>query len=121
MKFILSTVTNKMTEVKATNGAELGTKALEWIKERGAVNQYNPKIQDDGSWFWEWVWYRICDSFADLGHTIVLHLPDIVGYATIGTGIFVILGAMLGRGGMLKPLAYWVSLVIAALCILGGN
>jgi len=49
----------------------------------------------------------------------VLNLPDIIGYTAIGTGIFIILSAMTGRG-ITKPLGWFFGAFIVAVCILGG-
>lgn len=45
-------------------------------------------------------------------------LPDIMGYGTMVTGAMVILGSMVGRGGIMKPLGYLSGGVILSLCIL---
>lgn len=51
----------------------------------------------------------------------VFNLPDIMGYTTIGAGIFIILGSMIGKGGMMKPLGWYTGALILATCILGGK
>lgn len=91
----------------------------DWFKMRGAVNQYNPKAED-GSWFWDWVGSQLQSGLLHMWNWVVLNLPDIMGYATIGAGIFIILGAMIGKGGMMKPLSIYAGLLILAICILGG-
>lgn len=60
------------------------------------------------------------ELFTDLGRWFIVNLPDIMGYTTIGAGIFIVLGAMVGKGGIMKPLAYWFGALILAVCILGG-
>ncbi|CAA66529.1 unnamed protein product [Bacillus phage SPP1] len=98
------------------NGQKIG----EWFIERGRVDQYNPKASDNPGWFWEWVGGCISDSFSNLGHWFIMNLPDIIGYGAILSGVLIILGSMIGRGGMFKPLAYFAGAFILALCILGG-
>lgn len=55
--------------------------------------------------FWDW---------------FIMHLPDIMGYFTVAAGVSIVLGAMIGRGGMMKPLAIYAGLLIMAFLILGG-
>lgn len=62
-------------------------------------------IAEMGSNMWQW---------------FILNLPDLMGYATMGAGAFMILGAMIGKSGMLKPLGIYVGMLILALCILSG-
>jgi hypothetical protein len=53
-------------------------------------------------------------------HWFITNLPDIMGYSAVLAAICIILGAMFGRGGMMKPLAIYAAALILALCILGG-
>lgn len=53
-------------------------------------------------------------------HWFILNLPDIIGYTAIGSGVMIILSAMMGRG-ILKPLGWFMSAFILAACILGGG
>jgi hypothetical protein len=46
------------------------------------------------------------------------NLPDIMGYSAVLTGICIILGAMFGKGGMLKPIAIYAGGLIVSVCIL---
>lgn len=50
----------------------------------------------------------------------VMNLPDIMGYATVGAGIIIIISSMVGKGGMIKTLAVYFAIMILAICILGG-
>jgi hypothetical protein len=47
-------------------------------------------------------------------------LPDLIGYSAIACGIFMILCAMTGKSGMLKPLGIFTGLFIVAVCILSS-
>ncbi|QFR56259.1 hypothetical protein PPK15_gp46 [Bacillus phage 000TH010] len=98
------------------NGETIG----EWFIERGKIDQYNPKASDNPGWFWEWVGSGVEGMFSNLWHWFLMNLPDIMGYSAILAGICIILGSMIGRGGMFKPLAYFAGALILALCILGG-
>lgn len=50
---------------------------------------------------------------------IINILPDIVGYATLATGVFIMLSTIAGKG-MLKPLGIYCSLLIFSICMLGS-
>lgn len=55
-------------------------------------------------------------QLSHLGHWIFDNIPEIMGYGAIIAGVCVILGAAVGKGGMIKPLLiYAISLVTAAL------
>lgn len=95
-------------------------KVIEFFKERGAVNQYSKAAQKGEHPFWNWIWEKICDGSIYLWDLFVTYLPDIMGYGAVLAGITIILGAMVGRGGMIKPLAIYAAGLILALCILGG-
>lgn len=60
------------------------------------------------------------DVTTDLWQWFIFNLPDIMGYFTVGAGVFIILGAMIGKGGLMKPFGVWAGLMILAICILGG-
>lgn len=68
---------------------------------------------------------NIRSFLAETGRTVwdwfVQSIPDLVGYGTITAGVWVMLGAMIGRGGMLKPLGILAGGVITAVCILEAN
>ena len=49
-----------------------------------------------------------------------MNLPDIMGYGALLTAACIIIGAMVRKGGMMKPLAYFAGALIIAVCILGG-
>lgn len=53
-------------------------------------------------------------------HWFIKVLPDLIGYSAIACGIFIVLGAMIGKGGMMKPLGFFVGLFIIAICILSS-
>ncbi|WP_082197385.1 M23 family metallopeptidase [Rossellomorea vietnamensis] len=94
---------------------------LDRIKENGAINQYSELAKGDSNWFLEWINGHAEHMMSDVWTWFIHALPDIIGYTTIGAGIFIILGSMIGKGGMIKPLAFWSGLVIAAICILMGG
>ncbi len=51
----------------------------------------------------------------------VANLPEIMGYTTMAAGVFVILSAMVGKGGMVKTLAWYFGFFILGVCILAGQ
>jgi hypothetical protein len=51
-------------------------------------------------------------------HWFIKVLPDLMGYGAIIAGICIILSAMIGRGGLLKPLAVYFAALVIAICIL---
>lgn len=65
---------------------------------------------------------KIGDVASGVGHSVwdwfVQAIPDIAGYGTMASGIFIVLGSMVGRGGILKPLAYLAGGLIVAVCVL---
>lgn len=69
---------------------------------------------------------RVGDKFVDLATDIgrnvwewfVHSIPDLAGYGTMAAGGAIILGSMVGRGGLMKPLAYLAGGLIVAVCIL---
>jgi murein DD-endopeptidase MepM/ murein hydrolase activator NlpD len=62
--------------------------------------------------------------FKDIGiglwNWFIANLPDIMGYGTILAGAIIILSAMAGRGGIIRPLAWYAGAMIIAVCILGS-
>ncbi|MBU8908466.1 M23 family metallopeptidase [Desertibacillus haloalkaliphilus] len=56
----------------------------------------------------------------DIWMWFVANLPDIMGYGTIAAGVLMIFSSMVGKGGMIKTLAWWFGALILAICILGG-
>jgi len=75
---------------------------------------------------WAWTTRPIVESikamFANTGrdvwHWFVESIPDLAGYGTMAAGGFIILGSMVGRGGIAKPLAKLAAGLIVAVCIL---
>lgn len=67
------------------------------------INKVGTGLKEGGIVIWDW---------------FVSVLPDIMGYGTMATGALVILGAMVGREGMIKPLGYLSGGVILSLCVL---
>lgn len=49
------------------------------------------------------------------------NLPDLMGYGTILAGAIIIIGAMIGKGGLLKSLAIYAGGLILSICILLGT
>jgi hypothetical protein len=58
-------------------------------------------------------------AFLASWHLLVANLPEIMGYGAMLAGICIILGAMIGRGGMIKPIAIYTGLFFIAALILG--
>lgn len=73
----------------------------------------------------EFILKPIGNFFKDLGvvswQWFVENLPDIMGYGGLVAGGAIIIGAMVGKGGMIKPLAIYAGGLIAATLILGSN
>jgi hypothetical protein len=90
----------------------------EWFKNRGSVNNYEgaPKT----SAVMDWLTGEFHDFLLNCWEWFVFYLPDIMGYSAVLTGICIIIGAMIGKGGMIKPFAVFAAAMILALCILGG-
>ncbi|WP_096201870.1 M23 family metallopeptidase [Bacillus sp. FJAT-45350] len=57
---------------------------------------------------------------ANTWNWFIFYLPDFLGYGAVFTGICIILGSMLGKGGMIKPLAIYFATWIIGLSILIG-
>lgn len=92
----------------------------DWFAQRGKVNQYNDSVKSGENPFWNWVQIELHDLLSSMWSWFILNLPDIIGYLTITAGIGIILGAMIGRGGMMKVLGWYAGILIIAICILGG-
>lgn len=80
-----------------------------WGKEKEIVETVSNPV---------WAWFKV--QMVDFGHWFVGNLPDIMGYGAILAGVCIVLGGMIGKGGMIKPLSIYAGLLIIALCILGG-
>lgn len=65
-----------------------------------------------------WGWIK--GQLVDAGHWFVTNLPDIMGYGAIFMGAMIILGSMMGKQGMLKPIGVYAGTLIVAVCILSG-
>lgn len=65
----------------------------------------------------------IANGFAKAGvllwHWLIANMPEIIGYSAIGAGIFIVLGAMTGKG-IVKPFAYWFAAFILGALLLGS-
>lgn len=48
-------------------------------------------------------------------------LPDLMGYGTLLAGGAIIIGSMIGKGGLMKPLGFFAGTLIVATVILGHN
>jgi hypothetical protein len=90
-----------------------------WIMDK--INHFSDKVVNKEN---EVLIGPVIKMFKELGEAFwgwfVLHLPNIMGYGAMATGVFIILGAMFGKSGMIKPIAIYTALLIIALCILGG-
>jgi|GEM_PF-1414524 len=62
-------------------------------------------LKECGLFLWDWALYI---------------LPDLMGYGAILAGITIIIGAAVGKGGMIKPLTYYAIALILVICILGS-
>lgn len=59
----------------------------------------------------------ITDRLMDMWHWFVANIPEIMGYGTLMAAAFIIIGAMIGKGGMIKPLSIYAAGLIAAILI----
>ena len=107
MKFILGE--SGMTEAKDVN----------WIMDR--YNDFSEWVVNKET---EPVLKPVGEFFHGLGAALwqwfIENLPDMIGYGAVAAGILIIIGSMTGKGGMMKPLAYFSGALIIAICILGG-
>jgi murein DD-endopeptidase MepM/ murein hydrolase activator NlpD len=86
------------------------------------------KYNDFSDWFVgkevEFILKPLGNLFKDIGTGLwswfIANLPDIMGYGTILAGAIIILSAMAGKGGIIKPLAWYAGAMIIAVCILGS-
>lgn len=69
----------------------------------------NPIKQSVGGW--------LKDTAIDLGHWIFNNIPDIMGYGALLAAVCIILGSMIGKGGMIKPLAVYAGTLIIAVLL----
>ena len=91
-------------------------------------NWFLDKYNDFADWFVgaevEFILKPIGHFLNEIGTStwnwFIFNLPDIMGYGTILAGICIIIGAMIGKSGMIKPLAVYAIALIISLCILGG-
>jgi hypothetical protein len=70
---------------------------------------------------WKPFWEMVHDFLLSCWHWFITYLPDIMGYSAVLAGVCIILGAMFGRGGMIKPLAMYAGSLIVSICLLMGN
>jgi Peptidase family M23 len=107
--------------VAAAAGNDQGffSKAWEFLKDPGRVTSESGA--EHGGLLWRWIENELHNLTVDAWNWFVVNLPDIMGYGAIAAGVFVILGSMAGKGGMIKPLGIYVGALILALCILGGT
>lgn len=57
-------------------------------------------------------------GFIGLWDMFIKVLPDLVGLGAMVVGGFIIIGVMIGRGGMMKPMAYLSGGTVLALCLI---
>lgn len=93
----------------------------DWFNEGVADFERKHIIEPGNEFFKE----NIRTFLAETGRTVwdwfLQTIPDLVGYGTIAAGALVMLGSMVGRGGLLKPLGYLAGGVVLAVCILEAN
>ena len=102
MKFIYTV--NGMVEEKGN----IFTDATDWFAGKSAEAVLIPIgnfFADFATTLWDWFLYV---------------LPDLMGYGAILAAVGIILGAMIGKGGMMKPLSIYAGVLIVVVVILGG-
>lgn len=62
----------------------------------------------------------IKDIILSMWHWFVANLPDLMGYGTILFGALIILGALAGKGKLIRVAGLYGGLLIIAMCILGS-
>ncbi|ADY24854.1 hypothetical protein P4U05_20540 [Bacillus paranthracis] len=116
MKFILDG--GKM--VLANAGGYIGEKAKEG-SFMDTLNHFSDSIVHTEI---EFILKPIGHFFKECGVLLwdgfVINLPDLMGYATLAAGAFIIISSMLGKGSMMKTISWYTTLLILALTILGG-
>jgi hypothetical protein len=60
-------------------------------------------------------------QLADFGHWLVSNMPEIMGYGTVLAGACIVLGSMIGKGGMMKPLVVYAMALIVAFITLSNK
>lgn len=60
------------------------------------------------------------ECLSNLGHWVLVNLPDLMGYATVGAGVLIILTGMLGKANVTKTMSWYAGLFIVAITVLGG-
>jgi murein DD-endopeptidase MepM/ murein hydrolase activator NlpD len=86
----------------------LGDKFIQ--KESGVIETVSNPV---------WAWTK--GQLIDFGHWFVTNLPDLMGYGAIMAGVFIILGSMVGKGGMMKPLSIYAGALIVSFLVLAGR
>lgn len=117
MKFIMS-ATGQLTETKDVGEFYIGGKP-----EPGSLMDHMNRFSD---WLVGKEIEFIVKPFVNFlegmtitfWHWFIQVLPDLIGYSAIACGIFMILSAMTGKSGMMKPLGIFAALFIIAVCIL---
>lgn len=56
---------------------------------------------------------------SSIWHWFIANLPDIMGYTTMVAAIFIVLSSMVGKGGFMKPLAWYSAALILSFVLLG--
>lgn len=93
----------------------------DWINEK--TYKWEQNLIDEGNnTLAEQLLKPIGEFFVYVGkeswNWFIEYLPDMVGYGTMATGAFIILGSMVDKGGLMKPLSYYTCGLVASLCIL---
>lgn len=100
--------------------AYIGEKAKEGTWLDGLNDFSDWVVQSEMNMIFKPILSLLSEGLKDLGIWFVANLPDIMGYGTILAGVWCVIGAMSGKGGMMKPLGYLAGGLILAVCILGG-
>jgi uncharacterized protein YwbE len=105
------------TDISALSGTQVGF-------FRSLADKYNSfadwTVNKELEWLFKPIVNGFGKAFIHLGDWFVLNLPDIMGYTTVGAGVFIILSSMVGKSDMMKTLGWYFAAMILAICILGG-
>ena len=108
------------SKMVATSVGYIGEKAKEGSVMDHINNFSDWVVQSEIDMIFKPILSLLAEGLSELGHWIVLNLPDIMGYGTLLAGAWCMVGALAGKGGMMRPLGILAGGLIIAVCILGG-
>lgn len=119
----LAAITGDVSPLEIVNAVNTVESGGFWdgIKEFFIGNDQIARYRaEKGEAFWDWLFGKVGDGFVHLWDLFVIYLPDIIGYTTMGAGIFIVISSMMSKGGMLKTLGWYFASFVLAAIILGN-